>query len=130
MNVSYQISPVNFPLLMYIITHLRNIDRYYSVLFVCFFHNFFVQMMTSNCYEILSVMTISFVTLKIILIECFCIQNFEVEACWHKNKQILKQHQYIFFVCLLFLHIFCQIHFIPSHTHIQGDPKKTEPIYF
>ena len=46
--------------------------------------------MTSNWLKNESVMTVLFllfIFLKIFLIECFYIQNFEVETSWHKNKQ-------------------------------------------
>ena len=47
-------------------------------------------MIISSWYEDLSAMIILFRTLKIIFIECFYIQNVEVETRWHKNKQIIK----------------------------------------
>ena len=45
----------------------------------------FVLMMTSNWYEDLYIVIILCLTPKMILIERFCIENFEVEMCEHKN---------------------------------------------
>ena len=88
----------------------------YYYFFVFFIKHSFALMMTSNWYEDLSVVIILFYfsLLKWFSIECFCIQNFEVETRWHKNKSNKpwtnnQNYTNIYFSFISFFH---------THTHI------------
>ena len=47
--------------------------------------------MNSDKYEDLSVMIVSFLTLKIIFMDVFLLNNFEVETRWYKINKTKKQ---------------------------------------
>ena len=73
----------------------------------------FPQMITSNWYEDLSFMIISFCTLKIILIKCFCFQKMLESKCVgieinKTNKKITNHQNYtnIYFLFVSFFYIY------------------------
>ena len=98
----------------------------------------FTLMMISNWYEHLSIVIILCLTFKIIFIECFWIQNFEVETRCHKNKQnkqtmkkSSKLHQYKFFVSFISLSLPLFLSFslcIYIYIYIFIKKKTTKPI--
>ena len=98
--------------------------------YCCSFDDF-ALMMTSNQYEDLSIVII-FLTPKMILKECFSIQNFGVETYSHENnkkkKKTIKSHQnysniYLAFVSFVYIYSVWIISFLLSlslsltHTH-------------